>query len=162
MAWQPPFLGPICPDCGAPLRSSGAACRHCGFSPHDPKELHEGIMTSFGYGFCGVGIGAMAAMVLRMADQPRLSPIDAILDFALALVMGRLTSWLGAKLAARLRCGYEHLLISLLLGGVASFVMVIAAPLSLATCGYIWLGVTLVTYPLMRRYGYRNTRNEVE
>lgn len=114
-------------------------------------------MTSFGYGFCGVGIGVMAAIVLRLAHESRLPPIDAILDFAIALVMGRLTSWLGSKLAPRLRCGYEHLLISLLLGGVACFVVITAVPLPPATCGYVWLGVTLVAYPLMRRYGYGST-----
>lgn len=158
MAWQPPFLGPICPDCGAPLRSAASGCKHCGFSPHEPKETHEGIMTAFGYGFCGVGIGLLLAMMLNFA-APSSSPLETVgFGFLLVVVLGRITSWIGQRLAPGLRCTYEHLLLSTLLGGVASFVTAVAVPLPLETYGYIWLGGAVVSYLFIRRYGYHNSR----
>lgn len=62
----------------------------------------------------------------------------------------------GKRLAPELRCSYEHLLVSLVAGGLATLVVEVVYPLPLDACALLWVGGTVVAYLLMRRYGYRN------
>ena len=158
MPGQTPSLGPLCPDCGAPLRFDGDVCRRCGFSPREPALTRAGLMTPFGHGFCGVGIGLLLAMVLGLAGETSALHSRALIGLLACAAGARITSWVGCRLAPGVRCAYEHLLISLLLGGVATLAAAAAASPALSLCGLVWLGCAAATYLLLRRYGYRAVR----
>jgi hypothetical protein len=156
--WQPQErgLGRLCEACGAPLREGDTACPACGWESDGAAPRHWGMLTPFGYGLCafiGAGLlGAALASALR-GSLPReavvLGPV------ALAAVAAWLAAQVGRRLSPQLRCSYEHLLISGMIGGPAGAMAALAGLQSVEGLLLVWAGATAATYLVMRRYGYR-------
>ena len=153
-------LGPTCPDCGAPLRSPRHGCRRCGFSPQAPDRARGGVLTPFGYGFCGFGVGMLLGLVLNLACELKVAGSAPLLGLLMCLACATLASQVGKRLAPELRCSYEHLLVSLVAGGLVTLVVEVVYPLPVDACAGLWLVGAVLAYGLMRRYGYRNIHSD--
>lgn len=144
-----PDLGPLCPDCGTPLRSPSAPCARCGGAAATPAEWQGGVLTPFGYGVCGAAIAAGVALIVNLSLA--VGHYQMLLVMAGAALGATVCSQVGKRLVPHVRVSYERLLLSLLAGG---FVAVLFTWLSPAWAGLspgVWLAVTCASHHLAGR-----------
>lgn len=112
-------------------------------------------MAPFGYGFCGFGVGGMAGLVLSLLYAVPPGPTAALKGLLLCIIGATVAAQVGKRLAPELHCSYEHLLLSLLSGGVVTMMVAVAGPPAPAVALGLWLAAATGAYLLLRRYGYR-------
>ena len=141
-----------------PFQRRGAACPHCGQAFGAPVEgpATTGHLTVFGYGVCGLTIGAEVAVAAALADPDiRLDDLRLTLFPALAAVAcAALAACIGRRLTHFARRGYEVLLFAGMFGALAAAAAALMGVQSAEALVWTGLGTAVPASAAVRRFAY--------
>lgn len=153
----------LCPSCGVPVPHPRrtTACPHCGHVFGEPLDSHAGFLAPFGYGMCGLIAGGQMGAAVALTDQairfedPRLVLFPAMGAIACCIA----AAWIGSRLEAGVRRGYEIALFSLLAGTFTTFVLALWGVTRAETLLAWGAGIAVAALPFVQR-ALSSVRNE--